>query len=106
MDPDLIRELARIHLRQQAREAIRTGKLPARVQDRTLGGPGTGATCAVCGGPITPNMTELELEFEHHSAMPGADSYRLHHLCFAAWDSERHESDNPNSSRGAITFWL
>jgi hypothetical protein len=36
-------------LREQAREAIQTGKLPSRAPDRTWGGPGVGADCTVCG---------------------------------------------------------
>jgi hypothetical protein len=35
-------------LREQAREAIKTGRLPARSADRASGGPGVGALCARC----------------------------------------------------------
>lgn len=50
-------------LREQAIEAIRKGKLPARSPDRTWGGPGVGAPCAVCGKPVTASEMEFEIQF-------------------------------------------
>ncbi len=47
-------------LGERAREAIRSGKLPARRPDRTLGGPGSQVHCAVCGELILRNQLELE----------------------------------------------
>ena len=76
-------------LREQAREAVRTGKLPARPQDRTWGGPGVGATCAVCGKPVTKDEMELEVQFARDGANPGLDKFHLHVRCFAAWEFER-----------------
>ena len=67
-------------LRERAREAIRSGRLPSRSQDRTLGGPGSGEKCAVCGELVTRQMTELEAEFNHDGATRGGERYRLHHL--------------------------
>jgi integrase len=34
-------------LREKARDAVRSGKLPARRPDRTWGGPGVGAPCTI-----------------------------------------------------------
>jgi hypothetical protein len=76
-------------LREQALEAVRTGKLPARQQDRTWGGPGVGAHCAVCGVPIRKDEMEIELEFAHAGASPGLDTFHVHPRCFAAWEFER-----------------
>jgi hypothetical protein len=48
-------------LRDRAREALRSGKLPNRNADHTWGGPGEGACCAVCSAPVGPAETEFEL---------------------------------------------
>ena len=76
----------------KARDAIRSGALPARAASRTFGGPGTGATCAVCGEPVTRTQMELEIELNRHGATPGLDRYHLHTKCFAAWELERKKS--------------
>ena len=57
-----------------------------------FGGPGTGATCAVCGEPATRSQMELEIEFNRHGATPGLDRYHLHTKCFTAWELERKKS--------------
>lgn len=75
-------------LREQAREVLLTGKLPARRQDRTWGGPGVGAHCAVCGVPITKNEMEIQLEFARDGALPDLDKFHLHPRCHAAWEFE------------------
>lgn len=75
-------------LREKAREVVQAGKLPARRADRTWGGPGVGARCAVCGKPIGQDQMEFEVEF----ARPDdgeLDTYHLHVRCFAAWEFER-----------------
>jgi hypothetical protein len=41
--------------------------------------------------------TELEMEFRHEGATPAVDSYRLHHLCFAAWETERTRTEDTAS---------
>ena len=76
-------------LRQKARAAIQNGKLPARRPDRTWGGPGVGADCAVCGLPVTRDEMELEIQFAHDGDAPGLDKYHDHVRCFAAWEFER-----------------
>jgi hypothetical protein len=40
-------------LREKARAAIQAGKLPSRPPDWTCSGSGFGATCSVCGLPLT-----------------------------------------------------
>ena len=73
-------------LREKAREAIRSGKLPARRSDRMFGGPGSGHRCALCGKPLPREEMEIELEFNQRD---GLDQYHLHHRCYAAWEFER-----------------
>jgi hypothetical protein len=80
-------------LREKAREAIRTGRLPTKKPDRTFGGPGVGATCALCGENIPRGESEFEIEFRRHGATPGLDRYYLHYRCFAAWEFERAKLD-------------
>jgi hypothetical protein len=82
-------------LRQQARDAIQTGKLPAHSPDRTWGGPGVGAECTVCGLPVTKDQLEFEIQFAHDGASPGLDKYHVHIRCFAAWEFERNKTSPP-----------
>lgn len=63
------------NLAAHAREAVRSGNLPSRRPDRTFGGPGNGAACAVCDQPVRRDQMELELEFNRHGARPGLDRY-------------------------------
>jgi hypothetical protein len=75
-------------LQSKAREALRVGKLPAGFPTRTLGGPGSGSACVVCGEVIKHQEMELELEF----APPGMTEvkiYKLHPTCCVAWELER-----------------
>jgi len=78
-----------VRLREQARAAIKTGRLPSRKQDGSWGGPGTGMECVVCGKPVTKDEPEFELEFAHDGTSPGVDVFHLHVRCFAAWEFER-----------------
>ena len=57
-------------LAQKARDAICNGALPARTANRTFGGPGNGAICAVCGEPVTSNQMELEIESNRQARRP------------------------------------
>jgi hypothetical protein len=77
-------------LREKAREAVRTGKLPARRPDRTWGGPGIGASCTICEKPVTRDEMEFEIEFEHDGIKPGLDKFHVHIRCFAVWELERN----------------
>ena len=76
-------------LRAKARTVIQSGKLPDRRPDRTWGGPGVGASCAVCGLPETKDQLEFEIQFARDGDNPGLDKYHVHVKCFAAWEFER-----------------
>jgi len=76
-------------LREKAREAIRSRRLPTRAPDPTYGGPGSRVTCSVCGEVIAPNQSEIEIEFYRHGVLPGLGRYFLHVRCLAAWEFER-----------------
>ena len=78
-------------LREQATAAIQSGKLPSCTPDRTWGGPGVGAACAVCGVPVTSEQLEFEIQFARDGDNPGLDKYHVHIRCFAAWEFERNE---------------
>jgi hypothetical protein len=78
-------------LREQARDAIRSGKLPLHEANRTWGGPGVGAPCAVCALAVTKDQMEIEIEFVHNGDSPGLDKYHVHVRCFAAWEFERNK---------------
>lgn len=76
-------------LRERARVALRDGKVPSRHPDRTWGGPGVGATCAICDLPVQHDQVEFEIEFAHDGDDPGLDKFHVHIRCFAAWEFER-----------------
>ncbi len=75
-------------LPERVREAIDSGKLPARKPDRILGGLGTGKLCAVCGAILTLTQMEIEVEFDRSGTSSGPERYRAHPRCFAAWELE------------------
>ena len=75
-------------LRQRARHAIETGRLPARRPVRSWAGKGSGASCLLCAREITPDDVELELEFVDASPHNAPLSCRVHSKCFAAWELE------------------
>jgi len=103
------------HLREQAREAIRSGKLPARSPVRLFSGPGSGVVCPVCSMSVKKNDdVAIALEFkvrplpdqgtlrevlERLHATLDVHRYELHVRCFAAWEFERTEVDRPTGSR-------
>jgi len=91
-------------LREKAREAILSGRLPTGQSSRTFSCRSAGATCTVCGEPVPRGETEFELEFRDDPAPEGKSlremldqldgrpkvrRYHLHHRCFAAWEFER-----------------
>jgi hypothetical protein len=76
-------------LRAKAREVLQPGKLPNRRPDRTWGGPGVGAACAVCDLPVTKDEIESHIGFSHDGSNPGLDTFHVHFRCFAAWEFER-----------------
>ena len=76
-------------LREKARAAVQTGKLPARAPTRTWGGPGVGTLCQVCGVPVTKDEMEFEIQFARDGDNPGLDKFHVHIRCYAAWELER-----------------
>jgi hypothetical protein len=76
-------------LRDKAQAAIRDGKIPSRRPDRTWGGPGVSAICAICGLPVTRDEMEFEVQFARDGDNPGLDKFHVHIQCFAAWEFER-----------------
>jgi hypothetical protein len=81
------------HLREDAREALRLGKLPSEQPARLWGGPGVGAVCAICRRPASRSQIEVAIEFARTGPVPGLDKYHLHLRCFAAWELERSQGD-------------
>lgn len=77
-------------VRSLARAAIQQGKLPATAPTRPWGGPGVGASCSICGVPVTSADNEFEIQFEQDGG-GGLDKYHVHIRCFAAWEFERHK---------------
>ena len=101
--------------REKAREAVRSGRLPATPPRRTVVGRSTGATCEACGDPVPRDEMEVVVEFR--AGPPPEDKllrdalerlrtgaevrrYHLHQECFRAWESERttirNQSDQPS----------
>ena len=75
-------------VREKARQVLRDGKLPSRRPDRTWGGPGVGAACAICDLPLRRDELEFEIEFAREIDAE-LDKYHVHIRCFAAWEFER-----------------
>jgi hypothetical protein len=97
-------------LREKAREAILSGRLPAAKPSRTFYGHSAGATCAVCGDPVRRGEMDYELEFraspppegkslrdalERLNTSPEVRLCHLHHQCFVAWEFERSQVAPP-----------
>jgi hypothetical protein len=91
-------------LREKAREAILSGRLPTAKPFLTVYGHCAGATCAVCGDPVRRGEMDYELEFraspppegkslrdalERLNTWPEVRRCHLHHQCFVAWELER-----------------
>ena len=82
-------------LREKARAALRTGRIPARVPANLWGGRGSGEACAICGLPVAFEQSELEVDFDGSGA-----TFHLHAACFSAWESERRQADDAALRRG------
>jgi len=83
-------------LREKARDAIRSGRLPSARPILTLGGPGCGAVCSLCGDPLTHDLMEIEIEIEFVRQGTTAAVFHLHPLCFAVWHFERTQIKGPD----------
>ena len=86
-------------VRDMARKVLQLGIIPARDPDRTWGGNGVGLPCVICGGPITRDEVEYEIQFAHDGANPGLDRYRMHIRCFAALGDGAGPALRPVSTR-------
>ena len=90
-------------LREKAREAILSGRLPAARPSRTVYGHSAGATCTVCGYAVRRGEMHYELEFQasaplegkslreslqRFNAWPEVRRSILHGRCFEAWEFE------------------
>ena len=83
-----LRRAAEISLREQAREAIQSGRLPAHPPDRNCVRYGrSGTACPVCVELVKHDEVEREIHFRRQGF--GWDCYHLHPRCFAAWEFER-----------------
>jgi hypothetical protein len=94
-------------LRDKAREAIHSGRVPTVRPSRMFCCRSEGATCAVCGDPVAGG--EMEFEFEYRTSpppeskslmerlnwIPEVRRYHLHHNCFVAWEFERTQVGPP-----------
>ena len=81
-------------LREKAREALGSGRLPMTKPSRLFGGPGAERPCALCGEIVPRRETEFEIEFTRRGVGSGFDRYHLHPRCFAAWEFERTKVDS------------
>jgi len=72
-------------------EAIRSGKLPGRSPERTWAGRGCGASCMICGEPISADELEYELEFASGADSKQREDHHIHIACFWAWETERQK---------------
>jgi hypothetical protein len=86
-------------LREKARDAIQNGKLPTRSPHSTMGGPGCGEACAICGETVRHTQMELEVVFRQDGEMLPSHKYHLHPRCFMAWESERAEDGEGGQER-------
>jgi hypothetical protein len=89
-------------LTERIRQAIDSGKLPARKPDRVLGGLGTGKVCAVCGAMLTLTQMEIEVEFDRGATSPGRDRYWTHPRCYAAWEFELRDRSGAGGGDGTV----
>jgi hypothetical protein len=87
-------------LRDIVREAIRNGLLPAQFPSRTLGGPGSGQACVLCGETIRYALMEVELEYARRTGgATDIERYRLHPRCCVAWENARVRFDATSDQR-------
>jgi len=83
-------------LRNKAREAILSGRLPTTGPSRMFCNPSVGETCAACGDLVKRGELKFELVFQRWSKrQPEIRRYHLHPRCFTAWDLERIEVGPP-----------
>jgi hypothetical protein len=87
------------HLKNLAREAIESGRVPDVRPDRLWGSSGDGSECPICFECIASQDVGFELDFPlPASDEPPRASRLVHARCFKAWDIVRQESPRPPSS--------
>jgi len=92
-------------LPEKVRELIQAGKLPRRAPERTWGGSGVGADCAICDVPVKPDELELEIEYARDGNDDTVDNYHVHVRCFVVWEHERHhleQAPGPMAEGGTV----
>ena len=72
-------------LTRAVREALRSGRIPARQADQLWGGPGSGGRCAICEESLETHDVEYELEFARGTTV---GAYHVHVACCMAWEAE------------------
>ena len=75
---------------EKVRELLQAGKLPRRAPERTWGGSGVGADCAICDVPVGRDELEIEIEYARDGNEDTLDKYHVHVRCFVVWEHERH----------------
>jgi hypothetical protein len=75
-------------LRQQAREALRSGRLPRARPESVWAGPGSGASCAICGKRVKGDQLGFELDFYRGGKTDAPITSHVHYPCFTAWEFE------------------
>jgi hypothetical protein len=78
---------------EKAPDLSEPGNLPEGRPVRTWGGPGNGATCALCRAPVKLDELELELEFTHQAPGHSPERYHVHVRCFTAWEQARRGAE-------------
>jgi hypothetical protein len=80
-------------LHDNARELLRSGRLPGYRPHRLWGGPGSGRDrCLVCGEPVRADQIVLEAEFD---SADRARTFFFHVTCFAVLESEGRRVQRP-----------
>lgn len=76
------------YLRAKVRDMMEAGKFPNRPPDNIWGGPGSGASCAICDAALERRGVELEIQFIGDDR-PGPGTHRVHVACFSIFEFER-----------------
>jgi len=102
-------------LRERARAAIHSGRVPTVPPNRMLCGLAAGATCAVCGDRLAGDEVAFEFEYrtppaeadsltERRNWIPEVQRYHLHHDCFVAWEFERTNVGPPERRQSTTPY--
>jgi hypothetical protein len=69
----------------RVKELIATGRIPRKPPARTMGGSGSGRSCAVCGDAVGPADVEYEMDFDDGASLA------VHIRCFHLLERARHD---------------